>query len=198
MALARELEKLEAAVRREKAAPDILPYKTSLVATVVGMIDAQQAAIDQPVQSAQDKLINALYQLDLDRVKYLLSSYLRTRLFKIQDLLFYIVNNEDQCALLSDKELEFAEKYFLLKTNHFKKRLLLKLPDGLNRLEDTGGSVSYVTAPNLDKYVFARVLEDIGPFRFDGVVTQMYKDDLQLIPYEVAAELLREKKVDLV
>ena len=197
MALAEEISQLENAMRLEKAAPDILPYDTPLVSVIVELIEIQQEALNQPVQNAHEKFQITLFQLDLDRVKFLLSSYLKTRLFKIQEYIHYIVNN-DLGELLSEQEVEFAEKYYLLKTNHFKKRFLVDLPKDVSSLDDGPNQLSHITEPNKDKYVFAKVLTEIGRVQITPESSVLMTiGDVHLVPYDVAKPLVEGKVVQL-
>lgn len=66
--------------------------------------------------------------MDLDRVKYLLSSYLRTRLSKIQDKIFFIEVEDGIKDKLSNMELDFAEKLLAMKRDHIDLAFMKRLP----------------------------------------------------------------------
>jgi len=51
----------------------------------------------------ETKVFLGIHELEVERVKYMLKSYLRTRLFKIQKFMFFIIEC-DQGHLLSDDE----------------------------------------------------------------------------------------------
>lgn len=43
----------------------------------------QQEIVDQNQQTAENVFIASMYQMEIDRVQYMLGAYLRTRLFKV-------------------------------------------------------------------------------------------------------------------
>ena len=57
--------------------------------------------------NADDKFFYNIHKMELERVKYMLKSYLRTRLQKIERFLWFIVEKE-QSHLLSEGEMNFA------------------------------------------------------------------------------------------
>jgi GINS complex subunit 4 len=199
MSLSEELFQLESAVRREKVSPEILVYEDQLISKILSDLDEKQEDLNsRPVESIDQHFEFQIYQLDLNRVKYLLSSYLRTRLFKIQNQAFYLVLN-DQHQMLSNKEYEFLAKYYLLKTNHFKKAFLLKIPEELRRIDREEHSKSPDTMPNLEKYIFVKALEEIGMYHVpNGEDIEIHKDDIYLLPYSSAKPLILTNRLDVI
>lgn len=96
-----EIRLLSEAIKREKAAPDILQYETRLITNLLEQIELQDMAVNRKPQDAQDQFTAGMYQLELERVKYMVQLYLRTRLLKIQKFLFYLLDDEEQTQLLS-------------------------------------------------------------------------------------------------
>ena len=199
MSLLQEIYQLESALRREKLSPEILMYEDSLVSRILGKLDEKQEFLNtSPAGSLDEQFEYQIYQLDLDRIKYLMSNYLRTRLLKIQSLAITIVL-KDQTSMLSNKEFEFLGKYYLLKTNHFKKSFLLKIPEEFRKIEHEEHSKTPITMPNLDKHVFVKALEDIGGLRLkDNLDIEVRKDDIFLLPFSAVKMLLKDNKVDLI
>jgi hypothetical protein len=70
----------------EKSAPELLPFKAELVQGLQGDIAQQQQELDTPGGGSvpRDAFTQGLYQLDIDRIKFVLASYLRTRLGKVR------------------------------------------------------------------------------------------------------------------
>ncbi|KAG1062486.1 hypothetical protein G6F42_027410 [Rhizopus arrhizus] len=67
----------------ERNAPEILPYEHSLVEPLILAIEAQAENIMESMESqTENKFESMLYQTEIERVKYLLKSYLRCRLWK--------------------------------------------------------------------------------------------------------------------
>ena len=96
-----EIRLLSEAIKREKAAPDILQYETRLITNLLEQIELQDMAVNRKPQDVQDQFTAGMYQLELERVKYMVQLYLRTRLLKIQKFLFYLLDDEEQTQLLS-------------------------------------------------------------------------------------------------
>ena len=59
------------------------------------------------VPDADDHFTSILLKMDLERIKFVLKSYLRARIVKIERFLLYIIE-KDQSQLLSDSEMQFA------------------------------------------------------------------------------------------
>jgi GINS complex subunit 4 len=98
--------------------------------------------------------------MEMERVKYLISVYLRTRLMKIQTFLFWLVEN-DQSSLLSEQECKYIQIYYAMKNNHFKKAFLLDLPAACTNMHERYQK-SPVDEPNLDEMVAVAITAPIG------------------------------------
>ena len=70
------------------------------------------------VTDADDRFFFNVHKMELERVKFMLKSYLRTRLFKIERYLLYIVE-KDQASLLSESEMQYAWSLYESKKEHF-------------------------------------------------------------------------------
>ena len=73
--------------------------------------------------------------MELERVKFLLKSYLRTRIVKIEKWLIYIVE-KDQAHLLSNAEMEYAWNTLEQKKSHFNNEFFDKISKKLNTMAD--------------------------------------------------------------
>ena len=144
-----------------------------------------------------------IIQMDVDRIKYLLATYLRTRLYKIQQFVFYIVHN-DLVDLLSPQESEFIQNYYKLKTNNFVKSFTMYIPSSL--LPEFRGSASQgqgqtseniAVPPNMEQFVVVRIKEDIGNLQVMNAVVDLKQNEMRLIPYKVAKGLMESGLVDL-
>ncbi len=67
---------------------------------------------------ADDRFFFNVHKMELERVKFMLKSYLRTRLFKIERFLLFIVE-KDQASLLSESEMAYAWTLYESKKEHF-------------------------------------------------------------------------------
>ena len=208
MSLSEELLFLEVAVRREKAAPELLTYETYLIEKIVEQLENQQQCCDHIAMSPEEYFKMCIIQMDLDRRKYLLSTYHRTRLCKIQHFMFYITHNE-LGELLSPQEYEFVQNYYKLKTNHFKKcftmyfspkiftEFIPQKPNESVSEEESLKRINIAVAPNLDQFVMVKIKEDIGNVSIGNSLTDFKQNEMHLIPYKIAKNLLESDLVDL-
>ncbi|KAG2261121.1 hypothetical protein Bca52824_068200 [Brassica carinata] len=124
-----DVELLKRAWRNEKAAPEILPYEGALVERAKGQIELVEENIEDYVKNGIDPLVVSLYQMDLDRTQFLLRSYLRVRLLKIEKFMFHILKSEEAESRLSEQEKVFARRCAEDLAKHFEESVLLKLPE---------------------------------------------------------------------
>lgn len=78
---------------------------------MVFQIENQQEMIDEPRDDPEKAFIAVLYQMEIERVKYTLTRYLRTRLRKIEKSVLFIAQSDDMKRRLSPQELDFLKKY---------------------------------------------------------------------------------------
>lgn len=120
-------------------APEILPYQHALVETICKQINMKDREITQKAQRKQqhgdDRQYLNIMRMEMERVKYLLKSYLRSRIVKIEKHLFFIVE-KDQAQLLSEAEMEYAWNMYEAKKKHFQSELFDRISKKLNCLEE--------------------------------------------------------------
>ncbi|XVF28190.1 hypothetical protein REPUB_Repub15cG0007600 [Reevesia pubescens] len=189
-----DVELLKRAWRNEKAAPEILPFQDGLVKRAKEQIQLMEETVDDFAESGHDPLIASLYQMDLDRAQFLLRSYLRVRLQKIEKLMFYIWEKDTYRNRLSMEEEKFTERCIRDIGNHLEETVLSKLPDNyqsvlkqsiISEEDDMGNSNNllqlshfYVNAsvfcacalpePQLDAFVVAKCQRATRPLYLDG------------------------------
>ena len=73
--------------------------------------------------------------MEVERVKYLLKSYLRSRIIKIERNLLFIIE-KDRASLLSQAEMEYAWQLYEAKKEHFNKELFSNISNKLNMMAD--------------------------------------------------------------
>jgi hypothetical protein len=89
---ATQLSALIQAWINERAAPELLYYEEELVNALRTRLEAQMNMIDDRLDHAteQNALATVLYQTEVERVKFVLKSYLRARLYKVIYYCIYI------------------------------------------------------------------------------------------------------------
>ncbi|KAK4796333.1 hypothetical protein SAY86_028659 [Trapa natans] len=211
-----DVEPLKRAWRNEKAAPEILRFEEQLINRVSEQIQLMEETVDHFTEKGTDPLTVSLYQMDLDRTQFLLRSYLRIRLQKIEKCMFHVLNKTELYERLSEQEKIFVQRSAEDFKKHLDESVLLHLPDNYQSIlkqftasqEDKDGKEDgMVPEPPLDTFVVCKARDYIGPSEFQGnsndsltmdLPLEMERDDLSFIPYRRIQKLLDIGKVDLV
>ena len=157
------LLKLKRALVNEQIAPEILNYENAAVSELRERVEQQEAAVNDVMDgdaSDGDVFTTGLMQMELDRVRFLIRSYLRVRLAKIEKHAFHIMSSAVTSALLSAAERKFAEGFIELTATHLD-GVLATMPERFRELK----AADMVVEPALSAYVFCRAREDIEDFR---------------------------------
>ena len=89
------VEQISKAIIKERESPEILQYETDMITSLEKLILSQEEALDETSASTTtENFFNSIYKLEVERMKYLLKTYLRTRLFKIEKYHLYLIKNE--------------------------------------------------------------------------------------------------------
>lgn len=98
--------------------------------------------------AADQRFYLNMQRMELERVKFVLKSYLRSRIIKIEKYLLYIVE-KDKANLLSQAEMEYAWTLSEARKLHFKSEFFDKVSKSLNMMED-GKDIpdNMITKPN--------------------------------------------------
>jgi len=141
-----------------------------------------------------------LAQTEIERVKFVVRSYVRTRLFKIEKYARYILANPQVQTKLSEMELKHAQSYAELLTTHFTESILKSLPLQQRSLQENAAFMpSMISAPDLMKPVFVHARKDCAPVVLpDGSTMEMHKGQISLTQYHVIEQLLVRGEVELV
>eukprot|EP00026_Physarum_polycephalum_P018669 Phypoly_transcript_20335.p1 GENE.Phypoly_transcript_20335~~Phypoly_transcript_20335.p1 ORF type:complete len:124 (+),score=14.87 Phypoly_transcript_20335:44-373(+) len=75
---------MKAAWLNEKSSPEILQYESELVSTLLAQIENQQQYFNEAVSNPAEQFQSHLYEMEAERVKYVIRCYLRTRIAKIE------------------------------------------------------------------------------------------------------------------
>lgn len=231
--------------RNERCSPELLPFPTLLMNRMLRRVQEQIENIEnismgfyqdgaagvsqQPDESAlgsnSDKLPLLCMEAELERVKFLIRSYLRCRMHKIDKYMLYLKqleytdNGTTLKELLSEQELLYHSRHFASLLKLFNSSVLRHMPPELQAVNDTEGSISMVDEPDWGKFVFLHVkvpseralkedplLERNEYGKPCYIVTiQELNEDVELtvggiyvMRYEVIRDLLRDGKVELI
>ncbi|KAF4548944.1 DNA replication complex GINS protein SLD5-like protein [Elsinoe fawcettii] len=217
-----DLQLLTRAWVNERTTPELLPYPSSLISRVSARITAQITRIED-LTSAMDPTANfalVVIQTELERFKFLLRSLLRTRMGKMDAFpLHYLqlarreegINGhaheeeegqEGGNTMLSAMERRYLEHHTALLEGHYKASFLGAFPAQLQKMDDTGGGVSMVDAPDLDTAVFVRVLRDAGTVEVQGEQgvgeVELTRGDVWVLRWRVVREGVRRGDLEMI
>ena len=197
-----DVELLRTVWVNERCSPELQYIETELIARIRESLQQQK---EELAVGDVETLEGTLLQLSYDRVQYLLRSYLRTRLKKIQRFAIHILSNEEVTQRLSEQEYNFATRFVDLIERHMKATFLSRVPDKFDALDEVTDDTNMVTQPDLASHVVVRVNEDLGTFVInaegaadgDGDEVDLRKGDVLIAPYQPFQELLGRGLVDL-
>ncbi|KAL8419802.1 hypothetical protein RB594_002822 [Gaeumannomyces avenae] len=159
----RDLQLLTRAWVAERSAPELLEWPAdSLFERINERIKEQIETVEEMTGNMDPKTNFALIviQTELERYKFLVRSYLRARMAKIDKHTLHYLSTPALRARLSESELAYATRHQALLHNHYLSSFLASFPPALQNLNDTAGNISMIDTPDLDSAVFIRLLRD--------------------------------------
>ncbi|CAM6090793.1 unnamed protein product [Calypogeia fissa] len=199
-----DVDLLKRVWRNEKEAPEILRYEAQLVERVQEQILLMEENIAALSTEISDELMLSLYRMDVNRALFLLRSYLRTRLSKIEQFPIHIVSTPEVSEKLSESELEYAFRYGEALAKHFEQTVLNRLPEeytSMSKQYTSSEEGDMIPKPQLDTFVFCKSKGTIGAFQLDDKgdeTVDLMKDDLHILRYRPVRRLLEENKIELI
>ncbi|XP_068594703.1 DNA replication complex GINS protein SLD5 [Brachionichthys hirsutus] len=164
------ISRLEEAWLNEKFSPELLENKSEVVECVMEQLSHMEANL-QRVKKGDAKA--SIHRMEIDRIRFVLSSYLRSRLQKIEKFFPHVLEREKSRgagdpSLLSPEESAFAKEYYANMETHLKAVALKRMPSNLQAVD----MLKAVTEPCLDSFVFLRVKE-----RQENILVEPETDD---------------------
>ncbi|XP_031257753.1 DNA replication complex GINS protein sld5 isoform X2 [Pistacia vera] len=197
-----DVELLKTAWRNEKAAPEILQFQALLVKRAREQIQLVEETVEEFEGSGMDPLTVSLYQMDLDRAQFLLRSYLRVRLQKIEKYMFYIWKNDNLRNRLSEPEKIFVKRCINDMEKHLEETVLSKLPDNYQsarRQSIISEEDDMVPEPQLDTFVACKSSKNFVSIRLvdSERPLEMERHDVSFVLYKVIEDKIGVE-IDLV
>ncbi|KAF2147523.1 uncharacterized protein K452DRAFT_262071 [Aplosporella prunicola CBS 121167] len=200
---AADLQELTRLWVAERVAPEVLPYPEGLMESVLARVRAQIELVEEQTGNMDPKtnfrLI--LYQTELERFKFLVRSFLRARIAKIDKYPLHILATAP-AGTLSASESQYLHAHQALLSSHYAASFLSQFPAQLQRLDDKAGGISMVDAPDLDAAVFCRVLRDVGVVSCGGVerdtMADMKRGDVFVVRWKVIREHVLAGDIELI
>ncbi|KAL8173985.1 UNVERIFIED_CONTAM: DNA replication complex GINS protein SLD5 [Gekko kuhli] len=197
------IRSLEQAWMNEKFAPELLESKSEVVECVVEQLEHMEENLKR---AKGGDLKVGIHRMEVERIRYILSSYLRCRLRKIEKYFPHILEKEKTRAegdpsILSPEEFAFAKEYMANTEAHFRNVALKHMPPNLQKVD----LLKAVAKPNLDSFVFLRVKERqenilVEPETDEQreYVIDLDEDSQHLIRYKTIAPLVASGAVHLI
>lgn len=140
-------------------------------------------------------------QTELERFKFLVRSYLRARIAKIDRHTLHYLSTDDLRARLSEMELAYATRHQALLHNHYLSSFLSSFPPTLQNLNDAAAGISMIETPDLESAVFIRLLKNAlvegrGVDTDDSTV--MKESDIVILRWSDAKPLVEAGSAELV
>ncbi|KAH3757297.1 DNA replication complex GINS protein SLD5 [Pelomyxa schiedti] len=172
----------------EVFAPEVLPYKVDVVLPLIEKI----GQLEDLCKNVNDQRLSSVYELDIERAKYLLLLYHKTRLLKIEKFfLHYSVHNEN----LSPEEVAFTTRFCTLVDTHLNKSFLQHIGPNADQLSN----LVKPPTPNLNHHVFIHVCKSLSAhIDVGGKDILLIQGDIHVVPYHCIAHLLSTEEVELI
>ncbi|CAG5018058.1 unnamed protein product [Parnassius apollo] len=196
------LRTLQNAWQNERLAPEILPHQNDMVECMLGQIQHMERNINKLPKT---DFRASIHKMELNRIKFIICNYLKTRLYKIEKYCISILNDEKQrlesgTNYLTHSEYKYAQEYLLNMENHLKTTALNQVPGNMQTF-DLNKLVIY---PNLQSHVFLKanetvtgiVLEDLSGDQDEEI--DLEEGSQHILQYKPIADLVKNGKVQLV
>ena len=204
-------EQLLTAWRSEQACPEVLPWRGDLVDALLDAAEQQEAMVKATVEQGGDVdecLFSApLYESELARCRFVVGSYVRCRLRKLERQCGFIIADDDAYGRLSDAEKTHAVKYLDLIEKHHRASVLDDLPEPFRDERKEGDEAcpevlakAISKAPALDRFVFIKANKDLGDVQIDssGETAFIAKGDTHALRYGPVRDYVLDGSLSLV
>jgi GINS complex subunit 4 len=99
-----------------------------------------------------------IIQTEVERWKFLIRSYLRARIAKIDKYTLHYISTPALLSRLSETEVAYATRHQQLLHSHYLSSFLGSFPQNLQNLNDQAGGITMIGGPDEDAGVFVRGL----------------------------------------
>ena len=193
------LQKLEEAWLNEKHSPELQDSKIEIVECLLDQINTMEENL---VKLKKGDVRIPVHRMEIQRIKFMINSYLRHRLSKIQKNIFSITKpDSDNPDKMTAEEAEFAGNYRQLLQTHFDSLILRHIPGHWDPTK-----VSPVTSgPALDSAVFVSVKKSVAGVDIKDA-TDLGRDDSvdfsegnqHIVQYSAVSHLVDSEHLQLI
>lgn len=159
------LQTLQEVWLNEKFSPELLQHQSDLVDC---MLDQIQQMEENLRKLKKNDFRVVIHRMELDRIRYIVTDYLRIRLNKIESFVIHVLEQDSsrniEDAYLSSPELKFAREYLTLLEEHLRLVALRHMPTNVQDFDKAKVAVM----PNLSSHVFLRAKQNITGVVIEG------------------------------
>ncbi|KAF5549651.1 DNA replication complex GINS SLD5 [Fusarium mexicanum] len=200
----RDLQALTRLWVAERSAPELLEWPTDgLFERVNARIKSQIEKVEDMTGDMDPKTNFALIviQTELERYKFLVRSFLRARIAKIDKHTLHYLSTQELRDRMSPTEAAYATRHQALLHNHYLSSFLASFPQELQNLNDTAGNISMIDSPDLDTAVFVRMLRNkdvYGKGTDDDITLPAKNGDVLILRWSSAKHMVDVGDAELV
>lgn len=221
------VQRLHDAWINEKFSPELLESHIEVVQCLLEQITHTEDNINkersQNANNPKNRFAASVYKMEIGRIRFIISSYLRIRLEKIQHFIFHLLEQEEKAmenssemnehltySKMTEEELTFARQYRTNIADVFKKLALDHMP---GPFKDFAPLVSTITKkidppvpqPNMNSTVFVKAVEDVRGVTIEDEANRGRDEDYDMpsgsqhiMTYKSVANLIRDGRVKLI
>lgn len=185
----------------EKFSPELLQHQSDLVDC---MLDQIQQMEENLRKLKKNDFRVVIHRMELDRIRYMVTDYLRIRLNKIEQYAIHILEQETsrnpEDAYLSPPEHKFAREYLAHMEDHFRLIALRHMPSNVQDFDKTKMAV----IPNISSHIFLRAKQNISGVVIEGdsenrdEEVDLEENSQHIMQYKPIADYLKTGAVQLI
>ncbi|KAF7331565.1 DNA replication complex GINS protein SLD5 [Mycena kentingensis (nom. inval.)] len=186
----------------ERNAPDILPVLD--LSPILNELNRQSNTLQllrgDPSTSEEEHMRVMLAQTEVERVKFIIRSYVRTRLYKIEKYARFIIQDEEIQSRITVAERDYASRHAHLLDRHFHSSVLQSLPESQAGLDDIPQHIMppMMTEPETTRAVFAHALRNTVVRTSEGMTIDMPKGSITLLAFSNVSDQIAQGDIELV
>ncbi|KAF2070561.1 hypothetical protein CYY_008124 [Polysphondylium violaceum] len=178
----------------EKFSPELLFYDQVLVDSILEKIQLKENICAENNDNIEHQFMANIYEMEIERLKYMVKMYLRARLQKIEKYYSFILQNDQIISRLSDNEKEYCQKFSEMTEDHLKQSFLNGLPKSFKNNDKEN-----VNQPNTSTFVFCQSTDDLGDVQVeDDQIVDFKKGGIYFLRYEPIKFLVEQSKIKLI
>lgn len=195
----------------ERCSPELQSNPEDLIKEVLELIDFQSNKLSDQQSSGSHAFVECIYQMDLERIKFVLKSFLRCRMSKIERGWAEFWPNwstPERSQYLQSKMMKFEREYL----ESFASNIVSCLGESvIQRMPDKTGDIDTpemawqgsrpISSYNPNIHVICRIKKDLGEVILDPITrttAPLQINDVFVLQYSVIKRFLESGEVELI